>query len=831
MIDRFRAGSALTLFAIIIAVWFYWPLPDLGFEADPVTGIVVGVAPNSPAAQAGLLPGDQIISIYDYPLSAVNTRVLLVPLPWREGMNSPLQVQRSGTLIDLTLRPGRPSLALQVDKALRALVALTCWATGMLIATSPQAANRRHQWAAWFWMILGAALGLLLLVQIVSELLTVAVLWLLCTILAPAAVVMHIWYPGRPIPAVVERRMRRWWLASMLALQILFLGLAISGQTAYGLHKLLDTATTVAFLTSFVLSAAILWRAYRATTISHIRRQIRLIVWACAIVACVWLILVLGEIVAPQLMHLVPPVTLTVVAAIVPLAYLIGSVNVDLLRVDLLARRLVLGASTLLAITALLAAVTQAGFFAPTPTLLVVVIVALYQPTQGLLRRAPIFGLDQDRPYQLLSETTTHLGSTLAAAKLATIISDGLRTTFRDPPLALYIKRKPRGKVLERIASYRLKLPAVAAIQLIEQVFGRADVLLSSGTVQQRVEQLQLEGSSEQLVFASAVSLWGVIRNTQGEPIGLLLLGPRGDHDPYRAQDLRELGRLLSAAALAFTNSASFEQLARAWRLIRRLYHRVQQIQDQTAFRIARELHHEVANAGVRINIANLERLISRAEVLAPELVHELEDLLQNEQSVSELIRLACEDLVPVDPHVPMGLAASVGKTAEKATAGWEGRVQVLVERPPVTVPSHVQRELLSITREAITNAVKHANADEIVVELLFPLQPDEPLRLSVRDNGPLQQEVEPKAGHLGLHFMQESADAIGATINWLVRETGGTEVRVMAPRNGRQEQEEDAALDDWWSGEQLADETSSRDEADVLAAEVQQTPDEGKQR
>jgi hypothetical protein len=388
VIDRFRAGAALTLFTIIISVWLYWPLPDLGFEADPVTGIVVGVAPNLAAAQGGLLPGDQVISIYGYPLSAVNTRVLLVPLPWREGMTSPLQVQRNGTGIDLTLRPGRPSLALQVDKALRGLVALTCWATGMLIASSPQASNRRYQWAAWFWMILGAALGLLLLVQIVSELLTVAVLWLLCTILAPAAVVMHIWYPGRPIPAAIERRTRRWWLGSMLVLQVLFLGLAISGRTTYGLHKLLDSATTLAFLMSFVLSAVILWQAYQATTISHIRRQIRLIVWACAIVACVWFILVFGAIVTPQLMRLVPSVTLTVVAVIVPLAYLVGSMSGDLLRVDLLARRLVLEASTLLAITALLAAATRTGFFTPTPTLLAVVVIALYRPTQSLIRRA-----------------------------------------------------------------------------------------------------------------------------------------------------------------------------------------------------------------------------------------------------------------------------------------------------------------------------------------------------------------------------------------------------------------------------------------------------------
>lgn len=830
VIDRFRAGATLTLFAILIAVWLYWPLPDLGFATDPATGLVLAVAPSSPAARGGLLPGDHIVSIYDYPFSDINTRLLLVPLPWREGLTSPLQVQRNGALVNLTLRPGRPSLAHQSDKALRALVALTCWATGLFLAASPQAANRRRRWAAWYWMILGAALGLLLLVQIVSELLTVAVLWLLCTVLAPAAVVMHIWYPGRPIPAAIERRTRRWWLVSMLVLQLLFLGLTILGRTAYGLHRLLDYVTTLAFLASFILSAAILWRAYRVTTISHIRRQIRLIFWACAIVACAWLILVLGELIAPQLIHLVPPVTLTVVSIVVPLAYLVGSVSVDLLRVDLLARRIVLHACTLLAIAALLAGITQVGPIALTPTLLAVVVIALYGPTHGVLRRARAFGLDQEQSYELLSQTATRLGSTLAACELATMLSDGLRTTFRDPPLALYIKRKPRSKVLERMTASGLSLPPVASIQLVEQVFYQGDVLVSSGMVEQRVEQLSLEGNSEQLVFASAVSLWGVLRNTKGEPIGLLLLGRRGDGDPYRERDLGELGRLLSAAALAFTNSASYEQQVRAQRLIRQLYHRVQRIQDQTAARIARELHQEVLNAGVRRNILALERLQSRAAEVTPELVDELEELLKNEEMVGVLIRLVCEDLVPVDPSVPLGLATSVSKTAEQATAGWDEQLHVVVEQPPVVVPGHVQRELLSITREAVTNAVKHANATEIVVELRFPLQSNDPLLLSIRDNGPTRQQVEPKAGHLGLHFMQESADAIGATIDWVVQKTGGTEVQVVAPKDGLPKKEYDTALDDWWSREQVAEEEIGPYEADLSAANRQQPPGEGKQ-
>lgn len=606
----------------------------------------------------------------------------------------------------------------------------------------------------------------------------------------------------------------------MLVLQLLFIGLALLGGTAYDLHQLLDLATTLAFLTSFILSAAILWRAYDATTISHLRRQIRLLFWACATVACGWLILVLGAIVAPDLIRLVPPVALTAVSIVVPLAYLVGSFSVDLLRADLLARQVVTHACTLLAITALLAVVTQVDGLALTPALLAVVAIALYGPTHGVIRRAPILGRDQEQPYEPLNQTTTRLGSTLAAGKLAAIISQGIRKTFREPALALYIKRKQRGKVLERIAAHGLRLPQFVSLHLVEQAFHRADVLVPSGIIQERVEQLPLRGNDEQLVFASAVSLWGVLRNTKGTPIGLLLLGPRGDGDPYRERDLAELGRLLSAAALAFTNSASYEEQVRAERLIWQLYQRLRKIQDQTATRIARELHHEVLNGGVRHNILALELLQRRAAASAPELLDELEELLKNEEMVGGLLRMVCEDLVPVDTTVPLGLASALEKTAELAAAGWEGQQRFVEAGPAVAVPSQVQRELVSITSEAVTNAVKHANATEILVEMQFPLQPDQPLLLSIRDNGPLQRQVEPQAGHLGLHFMQASADAIGATIEWPVQETGGTEVRVVAPRDGLPKQEEDATLDEWWSGKQLADDEGGVDNADDRVAQ-----------
>jgi signal transduction histidine kinase len=623
------------------------------------------------------------------------------------------------------------------------------------------------------------------------------VLWLLSTVFAPTAVLMHLWYPSRPVAAETLLRAQRWWLVALLVLQGTFAVFVIVGHTTIGLLRVLDTGTTVAFLGSFVLSAGVLWKAYQETTISHIRRQIRLIAWACAVVACVWLFVLLGQIVAPTLMGVVPPVTFTVVAIVVPLAYLVGGVGRDLLRVDMLARQLVIHAGTLVALVALLAVVGQLSQRTLAPALLVAVSVALYRPMFGLIQRLPVFGRAEERAFERLGATTTLLGSTLEAPQLARIVSDGVRDAFRNPSLALYLQHSPGEQRLKRIVAQRLLTPERVSVATLSQLVQRDEVLISTGTLQQRAASRGLDTSDAALIYAPRASLWGLLRDTRGSPIGLLVLGPRGDLDPYREQDMRELGRLLGAAALAFTNSAAYEKQVRAERVIRKLYHRLQEIQDEAEAMIARELHH-VLNVSVRLNIEALERVLKRAELVAPELSDELEELLETEQAAGVMLRLLCDSLVLTNRSEPRSLASSLRRTAEHAAAGWEGALHVQVDQVPVDIAPLVYRELVVITREGVTNAVKHGQANEIVVALRVPAGEDQPLVLSIRNDGPLQGEIMAKAGHVGLHFMHESAARIGATIAWIPQATGGVDVVVTAPRVGRPEPDDSGLLSDW---------------------------------
>lgn len=801
---RFRAGAALAFLAIAIATWLYWPLPELGIITDPATGIVLEVVAGSTAAQGGLKVGDRITHIYNYPWEALNTRLLLVPLPWHNEAPSPMQVQRGKAIFDLTLYAAQPGLGLQVDKALRTLVALVCWLTGVFIGISPQAANPRLRWAAWFWVLLGGALGVFQLVQVVSYVISVAILWVLGFILAPSAAMLHLWYPSRPLSSGTLRRAQRWWFRVIGLLQVVFLGLMILGQTTTGLLDLLNTSTRLIFLGSFMVSACILSYAYRATTIAHIRRQIRLIALACVIVACAWAMLILGQELAPQLLISIPPVALTVIAAVVPLAYLYGGVAADLFRVDQLARHLAAHALTIVAILSLLALTTHVGLLNPTPMLLAIVILAAYRPAFQLVRRLGTLSDSRKRPYEELNQAVAQLGTTLDAVQLAEMVTGGIRASFGDPPVAIYIRREYDTDMLELAIARRMDVPPTTTRALLRQVFRDQESLLSIGDVQQRTGHQALSSVDEALVFAPLVSLWGFIRQPQGGPLGLVILGPRGDLDPYRERDLRELERLLSAAGLAFTNSASYERQVQAQQVIRRLYRHLQQAQDATAGVIAREIHDEVLNVNVRLNIATLEKLLFIVESSHPQLYGELEALLESEQTTGTMLRLICEQLRPAYTDDPLGLMSSLRRTVERLGATWEGRVRFESEGAPAPVDRQMHRELVMIAREGVTNAMKHAAATEIIVTLHFPTEVNEPLTLWIRDNGTRHEPVTPKPKHLGLNFMRESAESIGATITWWPRDPSGVEVHVVAPLAGRIDESLLGGPGLWWDDEQM---------------------------
>ncbi|HEV7684291.1 MAG TPA: two-component regulator propeller domain-containing protein [Pyrinomonadaceae bacterium] len=129
-------------------------------------------------------------------------------------------------------------------------------------------------------------------------------------------------------------------------------------------------------------------------------------------------------------------------------------------------------------------------------------------------------------------------------------------------------------------------------------------------------------------------------------------------------------------------------------------------------------------------------------------------------------------------------LRSALSETARRLTS--ETSVQARVEvngifRP---LPALVEDNLLRIGQEAMNNAVKHAGAQQISVNLIFAARR---VQLSVRDDGrgfDKQWAANGKTGHFGLIGMRERAEQIGGTFSVNSAPGSGTEVIADVPVN-----------------------------------------------
>jgi signal transduction histidine kinase/ligand-binding sensor domain-containing protein len=115
---------------------------------------------------------------------------------------------------------------------------------------------------------------------------------------------------------------------------------------------------------------------------------------------------------------------------------------------------------------------------------------------------------------------------------------------------------------------------------------------------------------------------------------------------------------------------------------------------------------------------------------------------------------------------------------AMKADSGTQ--LSFIVKGQPRMLQPSMQDELFSIGREALTNALRHAQATEIVLELAYEAKH---LRLMCRDNGRgMDAEVENagfKTGHWGIPGMRERARSMGCKLELASSNRSGTRIEV----------------------------------------------------
>ncbi len=124
-------------------------------------------------------------------------------------------------------------------------------------------------------------------------------------------------------------------------------------------------------------------------------------------------------------------------------------------------------------------------------------------------------------------------------------------------------------------------------------------------------------------------------------------------------------------------------------------------------------------------------------------------------------------------------LSEALARFLTQRVLNTEAKSRYVLEGVPHALPANVEHYLLRIGQEAITNAVEHAQAEEIDVVLSF--EPGR-VRLRVHDDGRGFDLHRPGAGRFGIIGMRERAEKAQGQLTIISHQGKGTQVDLIVP-------------------------------------------------
>ncbi len=305
-----------------------------------------------------------------------------------------------------------------------------------------------------------------------------------------------------------------------------------------------------------------------------------------------------------------------------------------------------------------------------------------------------------------------------------------------------------------------------------------AGTVAASGTGELVPDLAARVGHGLDIIAGDAQALAIVPLGFRGRATGVLIAMDRMRQGPaFDAEDQHLLGSFAASAAIAIATAQSVEA--------ERLRHSLRASEEERA-RWARELHddtlQELGALKVMLDSARQSHDAERMQQSIDQAVSQIELSIRGLQSLITELRPAALDQIGLAPAVE-ALAKRVG-----ATSGLNVDLQVRLAfdegELPTRLDPDVEGTLYRLTQEALTNAIKHASATNVGVELV---ETPETVTLRVTDDG-VGFDTTQISGGFGLVGMQDRVGLVGGTVAVDSAPVSGTTVRAVVPARHRDE-------------------------------------------
>ncbi|MGZ8563290.1 MAG: GAF domain-containing sensor histidine kinase [Candidatus Limnocylindria bacterium] len=259
-------------------------------------------------------------------------------------------------------------------------------------------------------------------------------------------------------------------------------------------------------------------------------------------------------------------------------------------------------------------------------------------------------------------------------------------------------------------------------------------------------------------------SFLGVPINVKGRAVGDLYLTNKRGAPEFSADDQTLVERFASHAGLAIENA--------------RLSERVQALAVvEERERIGRDLHDGIIQRiyAVTLGLDDVPEITLQDPAAAAERVERAIDALH--AAIGE-IRTFIYGLRP-GLDAPRGIASALETLAEETRLNTPIQIEVDADAAPA-LSATVISELLSIAREALSNATRHASATQVVLSVEGD---GAELRLEIADDGAgFDGSAAPTPGHHGLSNMRRRAESLGGRLQVESGKGRGTRIIAVVP-------------------------------------------------
>ena len=245
----------------------------------------------------------------------------------------------------------------------------------------------------------------------------------------------------------------------------------------------------------------------------------------------------------------------------------------------------------------------------------------------------------------------------------------------------------------------------------------------------------------------------------KGTPIGVVQVLNKADGEHFDGDDLNLLTSFAAQSAIAIENTRLYQDLKRE-------RDRLIAIEEQVRRRLARDLHDGPAQLLAAL-INNVDFVSKLQEREPGKVADELASLLSLAQKALWQVRTLLFDLRPVILET-QGLVPALRSYVERQGEMDDLSYHLQVDGPSVRLAAPAERAIFSIVQEAVGNARKHAQAQNLWITVA---EEQGDLWVGVRDDGQGfdLEELSTKydqRGSLGMLNMHERAEAIGGKLS-----------------------------------------------------------------